>query len=318
MAEENKLKMNLQYFATQDFPEANLTTQETLGNYEEKSIDYTYRFADDLNGFLDALGVTRPFPVQEGFKITLYGKPEVELASGEVAEGDIIPLSKVTPTPAGEIESKLNKYRKAVSAEAIQRYGMDRAVDITDEALVKEIQKEIRDDLFTAIQSGGAQDNLSLQNGLQGALASAWGALQTIFDDDTIRVIAFVHPMDVAQALADKEITLETQFGLNYYTTATGTTVFTSSQVERGEIYATVPENLQVAYVPSNSAVGNAFGLVSDSTGFIGMKHFIHNESATQQTLIMSGILLFPERLDGVIRVGVSEQAVDEPEAPGV
>lgn len=296
------MKMDLQTFA-QQFPENNLQDQTSLGNFVEKSIDYSNRFTDELTGFTDALGITRPFAVQDGFKIKMYGKPTVELADGNVAEGDIIPLSKVTPQPHSEKEVSLNKYRKAVSAEAIQRYGLDKAINITDEALVKQIQKGIRDDLFGMIQAGQSQDNLG--NGLQGALATAWGALQVVFEDDTVRTVVFVHPLDIAQTIANKELTLESRFGLNYYTDATGTVVFTSTQVERGSIYATAPGNLQVAYVAANGEMGRSFGLTADSTGFMGIKHFIHNESATQQTLIMSGILMFPERVDGVIKVSI-------------
>ena len=287
--------------ATQDFPETNLQTQAVLGNFIEKSVDYSNRFADELTGFADALGITRPFAVQEGFKIQLYTKPEVDLANGDVAEGDIIPLSKVTPQPHSEKEITLKKYRKATSAEAIQRYGVDQAINLTDDALVGEIQKGIRDDLFAMVQAGQETENLS--DGLQGALASAWGAVQVAFEDDVTGTVVFAHPLDVAETIANKELTLETQFGLNYYTDATGTTVFTSTQVERGSIYATAPENLQIAYIPANGEYGRSFGLVSDSTGYLGMKHFVHDESATQQTLVMSGVLMFPERVDGVIKV---------------
>ncbi len=287
--------------AAQDFPETNLQTQAVLGNFIEKSVDYSNRFADELTGFAEALGVTRPFAVQEGFKIQLYTKPEVDLADGDVAEGDIIPLSKVTPQPHSEKEIKLKKYRKATSAEAIQRYGIDQAINLTDDALVGEIQKGIRDDLFAMVQAGQETENLS--DGLQGALASAWGAVQVAFEDDVTGTVVFAHPLDVAETIANKELTLETRFGLNYYTDATGTTVFTSTQVERGSIYATAPENLQIAYIPANGEYGRAFGLVSDSTGYLGMKHFVHDESATQQTLVMSGVLMFPERVDGVIKV---------------
>ena len=287
--------------ATQNFPEANLQTQAVLGNFIEKSVDYSNRFADELTGFAEALGITRPFAVQEGFKIQLYTKPEVDLADGDVAEGDIIPLSKVTPQPHSEKEITLKKYRKATSAEAIQRYGIDQAINLTDDALVNEIQKGIRDDLFAMVQAGQETENLS--DGLQGALASAWGAVQVAFEDDVTGTVVFAHPQDVAETIASKELTLETRFGLNYYTDVTGTTVFTSTQVERGSIYATAPENLQIAYIPANGEYGRAFGLVSDSTGYLGMKHFVHDESATQQTLVMSGVLMFPERVDGVIKV---------------
>lgn len=295
--------------AAQNFPEENLQTQAVLGNFIEKSVDYSNRFADELTGFAEALGITHPFAVQEGFKIQLYTKPEVDLADGDVAEGDIIPLSKVTPQPHSEKEIALKKYRKATSAEAIQRYGIDQAINLTDDALISEIQKGIRDDLFGLIQAGQETENLS--DGLQGALASAWGAVQVAFEDDVVGTVVFAHPLDVAETIANKELTLETRFGLNYYTDATGTTVFTSTQVERGSIYATAPENLQIAYIPANGEYGRAFGLVSDSTGYLGMKHFVHDESATQQTLVMSGVLMFPERVDGVIKVPLVADAPD-------
>ena len=299
-----KYKLNIQHFAAQDFPEDNLQTVANLDNFREKSIDYVYRFEESLRDFQRAIGISRLMPVQSGMKVELLGKPTVELADGNVPEGEIIPLSKVTPAVLEEKKITLKKYRKATSGEAIQTYGADQAVAYTDDALVKEIQKDIRTDLFDLVQSGEAQTNLNEANGLQGALATSWGALQTVFEDDTIRVVVFAHPMDVAQAIADKQLTLETSFGLNYYTDVTGTIVFTSTQVAQGNVYATASENLVLAYINSaTSDVARQFGLTSDSTGFIGMKHFLHNESFTQQTLAVSGILMFPERLDGVVKV---------------
>lgn len=291
--------------ASKNYPETNLQTVPSLDKFQEKSIDYTYRFTEALTDFQNAIGVSRSMPVQEGMTIKLYGKPEVDLADGNVAEGDLIPLSSVTPQEVSTKEINLKKYRKATSGEAIQRYGLDNAINLTDDALIKEVQKNIRTDLFSLVQSGEAQDNLNAGNGLQGALATAWGALQTIFEDDTVSVVVFAHPMDVAQAIADKELTLETAFGLNYYTSATGTIVFTTTQVAQGTVYATASENLVVAYIPANSELGNSFSLTSDETGYIGMKHFVENESMTHQTLLVSGVLMFPERLDGVVKVSL-------------
>lgn len=294
--------------ASKNYPETNLQTVPSLDKFQEKSIDYTYRFTESLTDFQNAIGVSRSMPVQEGMTIKLYGKPEVDLADGNVAEGDLIPLSSVTPQEVSTKEINLKKYRKATSGEAIQRYGLDNAINLTDDALIKEVQKNIRTDLFTLVQSGEAQDNLNAGNGLQGALATAWGALQTIFEDDTVSVVVFAHPMDVAQAIADKELTLETAFGLNYYTSATGTIVFTTTQVAQGTVYATASENLVVAYIPANSELGNSFSLTSDETGYIGMKHFVENESMTHQTLLVSGVLMYPERLDGVVKVSLEEE----------
>lgn len=307
----NMLPMNIQMFATQDFPEAGLQTQASLDNYKAKSIDFAYRFGEDFSKFLEALGITRQFPVQEGFTIKMYGAPTVTLASGVVAEGELIPLSYVTPEVAQEKEITLKKYRKSTSGEAIQRYGEDNAIDRTDEAMVKELQRDIRSDLFTLIQDGTAQANLNAGT-LQGALATAWGSVQTVFEDDTVTTVAFVNPMDIAEANATKNLTLENRFGLNYYTDATGTVVFSSTQVERGSIYATAPDNIVVAYIPAaTSDLGRSFDLTADRFGYIGMKHFVSNETLTQQTLMVSGLLLFPERLDGVVKVEIGETEED-------
>lgn len=228
-------------------------------------------------------------------------------------EGELIPLSKVTPVAVDTKEITLKKYRKVTTMESIQKYGANEAVNLTDDALIKEVQKNIRADLFTTIKAGQAVNNLR-SGTLQGALATAWGQLETVFEDDTVRVVAFVNPLDVAQANADKELTLETQFGLNYYTTATGTVVFTSTQIERGTIYATAAENLQVAYIASNSEAYRAFNMTTDQFGYIGMVHDTTAEALVVQTVLASGVAMFPERLDGVIKIAI-ETPVETPVA---
>lgn len=295
--------------ATRTFPETNQQDTLNFQALEAKSIDYTSRFGQNFSKFVEALGITRQIPVQEGFTIKLYGAPEVDLADGNVPEGELIPLSKVTPVAVDTKEITLKKYRKVTTMEAIQKYGANEAVNITDDALIKEVQKNIRADLFTTIKSGQAVNNLRAGT-LQGALATAWGQLETVFEDDTVRVVAFVNPLDVAQANADKELTLETQFGLNYYTTATGTVVFTSTQIERGTVYATAAENLQVAYIGSNSEAYRAFNMTTDQFGYIGMVHDTTTEALVVQTVLASGVAMFPERLDGVIKIAIGEAEV--------
>lgn len=290
---------------TQNYPENNLQDTLSLANLEAKSIDYTYLFGENFSKFIEALGITRQIPVQEGFTIKLYSAPTVELADGNVAEGDLIPLSKVTPQVHSTKEINLKKYRKVTTVEAIQKYGADEAITITDAALIKEVQKGIRADLFNLIKNNGGTETNLKGGTLQGALATAWGALETLFEDDTVRVIAFVNPMDIAQANADKELTLENQFGLNYYTTVTGTVVFSSTQIPRGEIYATVADNLQVAYISSNSEGYRQFGMTTDQFGYIAMAHDRQLNNVTVETVLLSGILMFPERVDGVIKIEI-------------
>lgn len=300
------LKMNIQMFARADnYPETGLQNKATFANLEAKSIDYTYRFGQNFSKFLEVLNITRQIPVQEGFTIKMYGAPIVTLADGNVAEGDLIPLSTVVPQPLATKEIILKKFRKVTSMEAIGKYGRDEAINKTDDALVREVQKDIRTDLFDAVKaSGTTQVNLKAGT-LQGALASAWGALEVLFEDDAPQAIAFVNPMDVANEIANKNITLETQFGLRYYTDATGTVVMLNNAIPVGTIFATVADNLQVAYIPSSSEAFQEFNLIPDEFGYVGMAHNVALETLTTQTVLASGVLIFPERLDGMVKVEI-------------
>lgn len=309
MEKHNKklLDMNLQYFATQDYPEDNLQDTLSLEALEAKSIDYTYQFGENFSKFIEALGITNQIPVQEGFTIKMYKAPDVELADGNVAEGDLIPLSKVTPKVAETKEITLDKFRKVTTIEAIQKYGADEAVDRTDDAIVREVQKGIRDDLFETIMTNGAQETNLADGTLQGALATAWASLETLFEDDDITVVAFVNPWDIATQIANKELTLENRFGLKYYTDVTGTVVFSSTRIKRGSIFATASENIQVAYISSNSEAYRAFNMVTDEFGYVAMAHDRQLNNVTIETVLLSGILMFPERLDGVVKIDITE-----------
>lgn len=291
------------------YPEQNTQMQDNFTNLEAKSIDYTYRFGENFSKFIEVLGITRQIPVQEGFTITMYSAPEVELADGNVGEGELIPLSKVTPQPADTKEVTLNKFRKVTTAEAIQRYGRDEAINMTDDALIREVQKGIRDNLFEAIKTHGAvRDNLNAGT-LQGALASAWGALEVLFEDDVIDTIAFVNPMDVAKEIANKDITLETQFGLRYYEDVTGTVVMLNNTIPQGTVYATAAENLQVAFIPTNAEMYQEFNMLTDQFGYIAMAHGQQLETMSVQTVLASGVLIFPERLDGMVKIDIAGEA---------
>lgn len=288
------------------YPEPNTQMQSNFSNLDAKSIDYAYRFGENFSKFIEALGITRQIEVQEGFTLTMYKAPKVVLADGKVGEGELIPLSKVTPQPAETKKITLDKFRKVTTAEAIQQYGRDEAINRTDEALVKEVQKGIRDYLFETIKTHGTEQNNLRPGTLQGALASAWGALEVLFEDDAITTVAFVNPMDVANEIANKDLTLETQFGLRYYTDATGTVVMLNNTIPQGEIYATAADNLQVAYISANSELFREFNMFTDEFGYIGVAHGAALEILSVQTVLVSGVLIFPERLDGMVKIDIA------------
>ena len=304
---------------SQTFPETNLTAKADLKN--AITIDVTNTFKENLNKLIEMLGITRKISLTSGSTIKTYKGYNVTLDSGNgvVPEGEIIPLSKVTQVEAETKTVTLKKYRKATSGEAIALYGTDNAIANTDEALIRKIQKGIRTSLVAGIKKGTGTQT-ALGHGFQGALASAWGKLQTLFEDYGVEnAVVFANPLDIAKYVANAQVTTQTAFGLTYLVDFTGTVIISTTDVEQGKIWATVPENIVFAYInPSQSDVAKAFGLASDETGYIGMTHFTDEQTLTYQTLVLSGIEIYAERLDGIVKVDITDQAAAAASAPTV
>lgn len=277
--------------------ETNLIVKNDVARVRE--IDFNYQFTGGLKKFLEAMGVTRKIAVQEGTALKAL-KVTGTLESGEVAEGEIIPLShyQTEEVPVGE--AKLNKWRKATSAEAILKGGYDQAVGATTDKMVKDVQKTIRKGLFDYMATGtGVASGLDLQS----AVANAWGVLQVLFEDDAVSTVYFVNPMDVSAYLGASDVTVQTAFGMNYLENFLGLgTVFMNGSVPEGKFYATAKENIIAYYVNvASSEIARAFDLTSDETGFIGISEYADKDTATVNDLVMSGVTFFPERIDGVV-----------------
>ena len=261
--------------------------------------DFNLQFTGNLRKLTEALGITRKIAVQEGASLKML-KVTGTLESGNVAEGDLIPLSKyeTEEVPVGEV--KLNKWRKGTTAEAILKGGYDQAVGATTDKMVKDIQKTIRGDLFTFMGKGTGTASGS---GLQAALANGWGKLAVLFEDDAVETVYFLNPMDVADYLGGAQVTMQTAFGMTYIENFLGLgDVFLNSNVPEGKFYATAKENIVMYYVNvATSELARAFGLTTDETGYIGINEYPDKDTARVMDLVMSGITFFPERKDGIV-----------------
>lgn len=277
--------------------EANLITKSDLARVRE--IDFTLMFTESVKKLMEALGVTRKIAKQAGTTLKTY-KATGTLQSGTVTEGDTIPLSKYKTEAVTWKEITLKKWRKATSAEAIIERGYEQAVDMTTERMLKDVQKAIRSDFFTFIATGtGSATGATFQ----AALAQAWGQLQTKFEDDEIEAVYFMNPLDVADYLATANISTQTAFGMTYVENFLGLgTVFFNSSVTKGKIYATAKENIVLYYVPVNGAdLQEAFSFTSDETGYIGIHEEPDYTNMTASDTVVNGMVLFAERLDGII-----------------
>ena len=261
--------------------------------------DFNIQFTGNLQKLMDALGVTRKIAVQEGATLKML-KVTGTLQSGNVAEGELIPLSKYTTQEVAVGEVKLNKWRKGTTAEAILKGGYDQAVGATTDKMVKDIQKTIRGDLFTFMGTGSGT---ATGADMQAALANAWGKLQVLFEDDAVDTVYFLNPMDVSEYLGAAQVSMQTVFGMNYIENFLGLgDVFLNSNVPAGKFYATAKENIVLYYVNVGAGdIRSAFGLTADETGYIGINEYADKDTARVIDLVMSGVTFFPERQDGIV-----------------
>ena len=264
------------------------------------SIDHTNRLVDNIVKLQEVLGITEMEPMAAGTNIKQY-KLEKENSPAQVAEGEVINLTKISRKLVKTHELRLKKYRKLVTAEDIQKSGHDVAINKTDGKLVSEVRKDIKKDFFTMLGTGTG--TAAQSKNLQEALSAIWGKLQTRFEDVDATPVFFINPEDVAEYLGKATVTMQTAFGFSYIVNFLGLgTAILSSNVTKGAPIGTVTENLNGAYVPANGDVAQDFGLTFDESGLVGMSHNVASDRASLDTLMMSGVVFYPEEVDGVIK----------------
>lgn len=286
---------------------ANVTTSaeqnviKTTNLAKVREADFAYRFADNgVKKLIEALGITRKVPMTAGSELVAY-RALGTLENGAVAEGEIIPLSQYETEKVNYGTPALKKWRKATTAEGILKSGYDHAVTATNEKMISQVQNGIRANFFDFLKNiEGAASTGGVA--LQDAIAQAWGQLQIKFENDTIESVYFLNPLDMADYLGAASVTMQTAFGFSYVENFLGMgTVIMSSLVPKGVIYATAKENIVLYYIPVSSQLGEAFQFTTDETGYIGVHESADYNRMQAETVAISGITLFVERVDGVV-----------------
>jgi len=293
--------MNLQLFGdnvTTD-AETNAVTKNQMAKVRE--VDFVLQFThNSLQKLIEALGVTRKVPMTEGTTMYYYTTTGT-LQSGAVDEGEIIPLSQYQRNKVAIGEITLNKWRKAVTAEAILKSGRDEAIRQTDSKLLSDVQKKIRTDFFTFVT--GLDGTVVAKSTLQAVLAFSWAKLQTLFEDDAIEAVHFMNPLTIADDLSTRTITTQTAFGMTYIADYLGMgTVILSSQIPVNQVFSTAKNNLIMYYLTMSGDIAQEFNLTTDETGYIGINSGNANNTRAQvETLVMSGIQFLVEYASGVV-----------------
>ncbi len=286
-------------------PEQNANVKADFAKIPE--IDFVNQFGYSVRKLIEALSITRKVSMPIGTQLTRY-KTTVALTASAAGENEVIPLSKATQVKDTPVELKLNKYRKLASVEAIQQSGFEVAVNDADRKLVQEIQKRVRKDLFDGLAKGTGSPTVT-GTGLQGALATAFGFVQSVFEDDAAETIVFANPIDIATYLGTAGITTNSAFGMTYLEPFVGVRVFSNTSVPAGKIYATAPQNLIVAYAPVNGGeISKAFGgFTTEETGLIGVAHEQVNNTMSYETVSFDSVVFFAENLAGVATITITK-----------
>lgn len=271
------------------------------------SIDFKERFTENIKKLQEVLGIMNLTPMSAGNQIKIY-KSEVTKADSDVAEGEIIPLSKVTRKLAKTITLEYNKYRKVTTAESIQANGFVQALTDTDSLLLRSVQKDVKGKFFSYV-TGLTGTTQATVDSFKTGIAKTLGQMAVKWEDYDVDTILFINPIDFFDYLGKAELTTQTAFGLTYLEDFMGfSKVIMNTAIPQGKVYATPSQNLNLAYANVNGGgLNQAFNFATDETGLLGVTHNAVNESLTYQTVIMNGMVLFPERVDGIIETSINE-----------
>lgn len=297
-------KLGLQVFAA---PE-NMTGQAQI-QVKAREIDFVTSFGKNMQALLDILGITRMIKKENGSVLKTKTVTGV-LQSGTVAEGDEIPLSQYTVKETPFESITIDKYRKGVSLEAIAEKGYDAAVEMTDEEFKSDLQNVVSDKFYTQLKAGTLT---SEEATWQMAIAMAIGRVKDKFKKmkrTATGVAVWVNTLDVYKYVGAADITLQTEFGMDYIKNFLGAdVVFISSEIEEGKVIATPLNNMVAYYVDPGDSEFVKAGLaytVDSATGFIGFHAQGTYERAISDMFAIMGVRLFAEYLDAIAIITVT------------
>ncbi len=285
-----------------------ITTQQFSINPRE--VDFVTSFGREITALTEVMGISRPIRKANGTMLTAK-KATGELQSGSVAEGDLIPLSQFEVEPVDFQPIELLKYRKAVTIEAIEKYGLETAVGMTDEEFKVQLQDDVLAQFYNFLLTGQLT---SEETTFQMAVAMAIGRVKDAFKKmhrSATGVAVFANTLDVYEYLGGAQITVQTAFGMDYVENFLGADIlFFSSEVPQGRVIATPVNNLNVYYVdPADSEFAQAGLAYTTDTDvpYIGFHTEGVYQRAQSESYAIMGLTIFAEYLNAVAVITIAD-----------
>lgn len=291
---------------------ANTTTTNEF-SIKAREVDFVTRFALNWEHLREIMGIMRPIRKTSGTKLTSK-YAEVTLESGNVGEGAEIPYSQAVVKEKEYGDVSIEKYAKAVTIEAIDKYGYDNAIAMTDDQFLFELQSKVTGRFYDFIKTGTLRRT---ENTFQAALAMAQGAVRNRWlkmHRSTTAIVGFCNILDLYEYLSSAQVTVQTMFGLNYIQNFLGySTLFllSENEIPKGKVIATPAENIVLYYVdPSDSGFARA-GLeyrTDGETNLIGFHVNGNYNTAVSESFALMGMYLWAEYLDGIAVVTIGSE----------
>lgn len=288
----------------------------TYTSVTAREVDFVTRFNDNWDALRNIMGIMRPIRKAPGTSLISY-TADVALEDGDVGAGEVIPYSKATITQATKDDLSIKKYAKAVPIEDVDKYGAEIAVEKSDDAFLTKLQNVVLGDFYTFLNTGSLTGTAATW---QAALAKAQGEVLNKFAGmakDVTSVVGFANILDAYDYLGAADISVQTQFGLNYVKDFMGystlfllpTTVSGNNAIARNTVIATPVENIDLYYADPGDSEFARLGLnytVQGETNLIGFHAQGNYSTAVGESYAIMGMKLWAEYLDGIAKITVT------------
>lgn len=299
---------------------ANLTKEASI-SVSVREQDFVTRFSDNWEALRTIMGIMRPIKKNPGTKL-VSNKATVTLQNGAVGEGEEIPYSLATVVPVAYADIDIRKYAKAVSIEAVAKYGAEIAVEKTDDQFLVELQNKVLTDFYAFLNTGALID---AQPTWQMALAMAKARVIDKFNKmrkTVTEVVGFANVLDAYEYLGGAEIAVQTRFGITYVENFLGyRTLFLMSapDIAKGTVIAVPVENIDMYYIDPSDSDFAKLGLdytVDGETPLLGFHAEGNYSTAVGESYALMGVKLWAEYLDGIAVVDIGTATFTEVSNP--
>ena len=286
----------------------NTTTTQQMNSVTARAVDFVSRFTANWDALREVLGIARPIRKQPGTKLVSYAA-SITLQDGAVAEGDLIPFSQANVAEVAHADLTVEKYAKAVTLEAVNKYGADVAIEKTDDAFLVELQGNVMDRFYDKLEEGTLTNTATdFQMGVALAVGSVVDKFKKMHKTSG-QIVVFVNTMDAYKYLGAAQLTMQREQGLTYVKDFMGADrMVLSSEIAEGKVIATASENLVLYYIDPSDSDFKKLGLnyvVQGETNLIGFSAEGNYSRAQGESYALMGMSRWAEYVDAIAVVTV-------------